>query len=84
MLEDVVVVAAPVAAPRRGVLESVVSPEISSELNTSTTTYIFTDYLSTVSSSWEEQVGKGKSVSWPNGLAGKGNGGVAAIVKCRT
>ncbi|MDC4215543.1 MAG: phosphate ABC transporter substrate-binding protein PstS [Candidatus Nitrosopumilus limneticus] len=45
------------------------------------TTYIFTDYLSTVSSSWEEQVGKGKSVSWPNGLAGKGNGGVAAIVK---
>ncbi len=45
------------------------------------TTFIFTDYLSTVSPAWEEQIGKGKSVPWPSGLAAAGNEGVAAIVK---
>src|SRR3989338_7897310 len=37
------------------------------------TTNIFTDYLSSVSRSWETRVGKGTSVSWPVGLGGKGN-----------
>ncbi|MDH5697858.1 MAG: phosphate ABC transporter substrate-binding protein PstS, partial [Nitrosopumilus sp.] len=41
------------------------------------TTFIFTDYLTTVSPHWDEQVGKGKSVPWPNGLAAAGNEGVA-------
>jgi phosphate transport system substrate-binding protein len=41
------------------------------------TTYIFTDYLSTVSSEWASKVGKGKSVSWPTGDGASGNGGVA-------
>ncbi len=45
------------------------------------TTFIFTDYLSTVSSVWDEQIGKGKSVPWPSGLAAAGNEGVAGIVK---
>lgn len=45
------------------------------------TTFIFTDYLSVVSSIWDEQIGKGKSVPWPLGLAAAGNEGVAAIVK---
>lgn len=45
------------------------------------TTFIFTDYLSTVSPAWDEQVGKGKSVPWPTGLAAAGNEGVAGIVK---
>ena len=45
------------------------------------TTYIFTDYLSTVSPTWDEQIGKGKSVPWPSGLAAAGNEGVAGIVK---
>ena len=45
------------------------------------TTFIFTDYLSTVSPAWYEQVGKGKSVPWPTGLAAAGNEGVAGIVK---
>ncbi|MDH5431506.1 MAG: phosphate ABC transporter substrate-binding protein PstS [Nitrosopumilus sp.] len=45
------------------------------------TTFIFTDYLTTVSPHWDEQVGKGKSVPWPNGLAAAGNEGVAGIVK---
>ena len=45
------------------------------------TTFIFTDYLSTVSPTWDEQIGKGKSVPWPSGLAAAGNEGVAGIVK---
>ncbi|GIV18775.1 MAG: phosphate-binding protein [Armatimonadota bacterium] len=45
------------------------------------TTYIFTDYLSTVSSEWEQKVGRGKSVSWPVGVGGKGNEGVTGQVK---
>jgi phosphate transport system substrate-binding protein len=46
------------------------------------TTYIFTDYLSTVSADWKARVGKGKSVSWPAvGQGQKGNEGVATTVK---
>jgi phosphate transport system substrate-binding protein len=45
------------------------------------TTYIFTDYLSQVSPTWKEKVGKGTSVSWPNGIGGKGNEGVSGQVK---
>jgi phosphate transport system substrate-binding protein len=45
------------------------------------TTFIFTDYLSKVSPEWKEGVGKGVSVSWPTGLGGKGNAGVAGQVK---
>src|SRR5205807_4960109 len=45
------------------------------------TTYIFTDYLSKVSSEWQNQVGKGTSVKWPVGLGGKGNEGVAGMIR---
>jgi len=45
------------------------------------TTFIFTDYLTTISPTWDEKIGKGKSVPWPLGLAAAGNEGVAAIVK---
>lgn len=45
------------------------------------TTYIFTDYLAKVSPEWKEKVGVGKSVSWPVGIAGKGNEGVSGLVK---
>ncbi len=44
------------------------------------TTWIFTNYLSKVSSTWKDSVGNSKSVSWPAGLGGKGNQGVAAFV----
>jgi len=44
------------------------------------TTYIWTDYLSKVSSDWNSRVGKGTSVSWPVGLGGQGNPGVASTV----
>ena len=45
------------------------------------TTFVFTDYLTAISSEWDEKVGKGKSVPWPLGLAAAGNEGVAGIVK---
>ncbi len=45
------------------------------------TTYIFTDYLSSVSSEWKGRVGKATSVNWPLGLGGKGNEGVAGFVR---
>jgi len=45
------------------------------------TTYIFTDYLSKISSDWGNGPGKGTSVKWPVGLGGKGNEGVAGTVR---
>ncbi len=45
------------------------------------TTYIFTDYLAKVSPEWQKNVGRGTSVAWPVGLGGKGNEGVAGLVK---
>ena len=45
------------------------------------TTFIFTDYLSKVSSDWQNQTGKGTSVKWPVGLGGKGNEGVAGMIR---
>ncbi len=45
------------------------------------TTYIFTDYLSKVSPEWSSGPGKGTSPSWPTGVGGKGNEGVAGLVR---
>ena len=45
------------------------------------TTFIFTDYLSKVSSDWQSQVGRSTSVKWPVGLGGKGNEGVAGMIR---
>jgi phosphate transport system substrate-binding protein len=45
------------------------------------TTWIFTNYLSKVSPEWKEKIGNDKSVPWPTGVGGKGNEGVAALVK---
>ncbi|MCX6098230.1 MAG: phosphate ABC transporter substrate-binding protein PstS [Caldiserica bacterium] len=44
------------------------------------TTSIFTSYLAAVSPSWKSTVGAGKSVSWPTGVGGKGNDGVAGMI----
>ncbi len=44
------------------------------------TTFIFTDYLSKVSSDWKSKVGNATSVQWPVGLGGKGNEGVSGTV----
>jgi phosphate transport system substrate-binding protein len=45
------------------------------------TSFIFTDYLSSVSGEWKGKVGKSTSVNWPKGLGGKGNEGVAGMLK---
>jgi len=47
------------------------------------TTYIFTDFLSHVSPDWKSKVGTGKDVQWPAtaSVGGKGNEGVAGVVK---
>ena len=46
------------------------------------TTFIWVRYLSKVSPTWKNKVGANTSVAWPtSGLAGKGNEGVAGIVK---
>jgi phosphate transport system substrate-binding protein len=45
------------------------------------TSYIFTDYLSKVSPGWANGPGKGTSPSWPVGVGGKGNEGVAGLVR---
>ena len=48
------------------------------------TSFIFTDYLSSVSREWKGKVGKATSVNWPAGLGGKGNEGVAGLIKQTT
>jgi len=45
------------------------------------TSYIFTDYLSKVNAEWKSKVGVGKSPNWPAGVGGKGNEGVAGVIK---
>ena len=45
------------------------------------TTYVFTDYLASVSPAWATKPGKGKELQWPVGLGAKGNDGVAGQVK---
>ncbi len=45
------------------------------------TTFVFVSYLAKVSEEWNDKVGVGKSVEWPAGIGGKGNEGVANVVK---
>lgn len=45
------------------------------------TSYIFTDFLSKVSKEWAGGPGKGTAPSWPVGVGGKGNEGVAGLVR---
>jgi phosphate transport system substrate-binding protein len=45
------------------------------------TTYVWTDFLAKASGEWKSKVGTGTSVNWPVGLGGKGNEGVAGLVK---
>lgn len=45
------------------------------------TTNIFTTYLSKVSTDWNTKPGKGSAIDWPVGIGGKGNEGVAGLIK---
>ena len=45
------------------------------------TTFIWTDFLSKASDDWKNKIGSNTSVNWPVGLGGKGNDGVAGLLK---
>ncbi len=45
------------------------------------TTFVFTKHLSAISPDFKDHVGEGTSVTWPIGVAGKGNDGVTALIK---
>lgn len=45
------------------------------------TTFVWTDYLSKMSPEWKSGVGSNTSVKWPVGLGGKGNEGVAGLIR---
>ena len=45
------------------------------------TTFNFTNYLGKVNPQWQSKVGADTAVSWPGGIGGKGNAGVAASVQ---
>jgi phosphate transport system substrate-binding protein len=45
------------------------------------TTYVWADYLAKISPEWKTKVGVNTAINWPVGLGGKGNDGVAGLVK---
>jgi len=45
------------------------------------TSYIFSDYLTKVSKEWAAGPNKGTALNWPKGIGGKGNEGVAGLVR---
>lgn len=45
------------------------------------TTFLFTHYLSDVSTNWKTQIGSDTAVAWPVGVGGKGNDGVTSYVQ---
>lgn len=70
-----------IAAINKGVKLPSTSILIAHRSDGSGTSNIFTTYLSKVSDDWSKKVGKGSSVNWPVGLGGKGNEGVAGLIK---
>jgi phosphate transport system substrate-binding protein len=49
--------------------------------DSSGTSFVWTDYLSKANAGWKSKVGTGAAVNWPAGLGGKGNEGVAGLIK---
>jgi len=45
------------------------------------TTFNFSNYLNKVSPEWAAKVGEGTALSWPKGVGGRGNEGVAAFIQ---
>jgi phosphate transport system substrate-binding protein len=45
------------------------------------TTFVWADYLAKVSPEWKDKVGASSALKWPVGVGGKGNEGVAGLVK---
>ena len=72
---------AKIAAINKGAKLPATAIVIAHRSDGSGTSNIFTTYLSKVSDEWSTKVGKGSSVNWPAGLGGKGNEGVAGLIK---
>ena len=72
---------APIAALNKGLPLPDAAITVVHRSDGSGTTFIFTNYLSKVSPDWKTKVGEEASVSWPAGVGGKGNEGVASYVK---
>src|ERR1700722_4054249 len=70
-----------IAAANKGVKLPATTVVIAHRSDGSGTSNIFTTYLSKVSDEWMTKVGKGSAVNWPAGLGGKGNEGVAGLIK---
>ncbi|HSS44855.1 MAG TPA: phosphate ABC transporter substrate-binding protein PstS [Thermoanaerobaculia bacterium] len=70
-----------IAAINPGVNLSAADITVCHRSDGSGTTYIFVDYLSKVSPDFKKTVGVATSVNWPVGVGGKGNEGVAGLVK---
>jgi len=70
-----------IAAINKGVKFPATTIVIAHRSDGSGTSNIFTTYLAKVSTDWSTKVGKGSSVNWPVGLGGKGNEGVAGLIK---
>jgi phosphate transport system substrate-binding protein len=70
-----------IAGPNGGVKLPASDIVVVHRSDASGTTFVWTDYLSKVSESWQSKIGRSTSVNWPVGLGGKGNEGVSGLVK---
>jgi phosphate transport system substrate-binding protein len=70
-----------IAKPNPGVKLPDMSIIVAHRSDGSGTTYCWTDYLSKISPEWKDKVGKNTAVHWPTGVGGKGNDGVAGVIK---
>jgi phosphate transport system substrate-binding protein len=70
-----------ITAENKGVQLPDLAISVAHRSDGSGTTNIFSDYLSKISPEWKEKVGVGTSLNWPVGLGGKGNPGVAGLIK---
>jgi phosphate transport system substrate-binding protein len=73
-----------IAALNKGVKLPDVDVAIVHRADGSGTTFIWTNYLSKVNAEWKTKAGEGTAVTWPVGVGGKGNEGVASFVKQTT
>ncbi len=70
-----------IAAENRGVRLPDMPVSVVHRSDSSGTSFVFTDYLTKANSEWRDKVGANKAPNWPAGIGGKGNPGVADMVR---
>src|ERR1700744_3464607 len=70
-----------IAAVNKGIALPSTAILVAHRSDGSGTSNIFTTYLTKVSPDWSTKVGAGSAVNWPTGIGGKGNEGVAGLIK---